>query len=282
MSLFDLSLTMAALVGALCGGVGAFVVMRRRVFFASALTHASYPGGVAAALVGAPIALGALVSSVLLMLVMLGLMRVRRQGEQVATGIVMSIGFAGGTALMGAFPSLGVRIDTFLVGSIALLQPADVLLAAAALAVVAIVMALAWQRLVFSTIDVAGYRAAGFRPAVADLLVLALIVVTVVTTIPAIGAILMIALIAGPATAVRPHVRSPLALVLGAALVGVACAVGGVLIAHALNIAAGGTIAIVCALVVVLSLGVTSARSWRGRATPRPRARIGVRSSSAR
>ena len=96
MGYFERALLAAIVIGAGAGFVGALVVLRRRTFFAQALTHATYPGAVAAAAVGVSVPLGAAVASVVIVVVMAAIARVRRQGAQVAAGIVLTGGFAAG------------------------------------------------------------------------------------------------------------------------------------------------------------------------------------------
>ena len=64
MSYFDRALIVVTLIGALSGIVGTVIVLRRRVLFAQALTHASFPGAVIAALIGINIQVGAIAACV--------------------------------------------------------------------------------------------------------------------------------------------------------------------------------------------------------------------------
>ena len=59
MGYFERALLASIVIGAGAGFVGALVVLRRRTFFAQALTHGTYPGAVAAAALGVSVPLGA-------------------------------------------------------------------------------------------------------------------------------------------------------------------------------------------------------------------------------
>ena len=61
---------------------------------------------------------------------MSGIARVRRQGAQVAAGIVLTGGFAAGALLQAMIPGLPVQAESLLVGSILTVTDADILLAA--------------------------------------------------------------------------------------------------------------------------------------------------------
>jgi len=129
MDYFSTALLAAAVIGALCGLVGSLVVLRRRTFFAQALTHATFPGAVAAAMLGLSIPLGAFVASIAIVGIMTLIGRVRRQGSQVAAGIVLTAGFALGVLLQALNPSLPVHVDSFLVGSVLTTTGSDIGLA---------------------------------------------------------------------------------------------------------------------------------------------------------
>lgn len=153
---FGLAYAEAALVGALGGLAGLLVVLRRRTFFATALTHATFPGAIIAVLVGWNVLVGNALFAVALMLVMLLLARIPNRGAQVASGVVLTGGFALGTVLEGLNPSLPVKAQSFLVGSILSVDASDVAVAAGLLAVVAVVMWALRRRLLFSSFDVQG------------------------------------------------------------------------------------------------------------------------------
>ncbi|WP_127794965.1 metal ABC transporter permease [Agromyces sp. LHK192] len=270
MGYFERALLAAVIIGAGAGFVGALVVLRKRTFFAQALTHATYPGAVAAAALGLSVPLGAAVAAVVIVAIMLGIARIRRQGAQVAAGIVLTGGFAAGALLQASIPGLPVSPESLLVGSILTVTDADIALAAAvALAAVVVVVAFG-PRIVFSTADPAGFRAAGFREWPVELLVLALIAASVVSSLPAVGAILAIALIAAPAAAAKLVVRSYRGVLFAAPVIGAASGILGVLASRAFAVAAGPSIALAATGCFAIALGVSQLRRvpWRARRIP--------------
>ncbi|QAY72689.1 metal ABC transporter permease [Agromyces protaetiae] len=270
MGFFERALLAAVVIGAGAGFVGALVVLRRRTFFAQALTHATYPGAVIAAALGFSVPAGAAVAAVAIVAVMAGIGRIRRQGPQVAAGIVLTGGFAAGAILQAVIPGLPVHPESLLVGSILTVTDGDILLAAS-VAVIAVVLVAAFgTRIVFSTFDPAGFRAAGFREWPVELLVLALTAATVVSALPAVGAILAIALIAAPAAAARLVVSSFRGVLVAAPVIGAASGILGVLASRVFAVAAGPSIAIAATLFFVISLGAAQLRRLplRRRAIP--------------
>lgn len=263
MGYFEKALLTAIVIGALCGLVGTLVVLRRRTFFAQALTHATFPGAVGAAILGLSVPLGAAVASVAIVGVMTVIGKVRRQGSQVASGIVLTAGFALGVVLQARNPSLPVHVESYLVGSILTVTTGDLLLATVVFGAALIVIVFLGKQLLFSTFDVNGYRAAGYREWPIELLCLAMITATVVTAMPAVGAILAIALIAAPAAAARLVAPTATLIFAIAPALGAASGVSGVLLSRALDVAAGPAIALTAAAFFLLALGGRSLqRMW--------------------
>ncbi|MBC7441182.1 MAG: metal ABC transporter permease [Ramlibacter sp.] len=255
MGYFEKALLAAAVIGALSGLVGALVVLRRRTFFAQALTHATFPGAVAATILGISIPLGAALASVLIVGIMTLIGRVKRQGSQVASGILLTAGFALGVLLQSLNPSLPVQVDSYLVGSILTVTTGDLVLASSVLAAAVAVMLFLGKEILFSTFDANGFRAAGYREWPIELLTLVLITATVVTAMPAVGAILAIALIAAPAAAARLVVRTTTQILVVAPVLGSVSGLVGVLLSRAPDVAAGPAIAPTAAAFFLLALG---------------------------
>ncbi|WP_448006802.1 metal ABC transporter permease [Agromyces bauzanensis] len=270
MGYFERALVAAILIGAGTGFVGALVVLRRRTFFAQALTHGTYPGAVAAAALGVSVPIGAAAASVVLVAVMAGIARLRHQGAQVAAGIVLTGGFAAGAILQALLPGLPVRAESLLVGSILTVTDGDIVLAAS-VALLAVLVVVAFGKLImFSTFDTSGYRAAGHREWPIELLVLGLTAATVVSALPAVGAILAIALIAAPAAAARLVVPTYRGILFAAPVIGAASGVIGVLASRALAVAAGPSIALAATGFFLVALGISKLRGlpWNRVAIP--------------
>lgn len=261
MGYFERALTAAILIGAGTGFVGALIVLRRRTFFAQALTHGTYPGAVAAAALGVSVPIGAAAASVVLVGITAGIARLRHQGAQVAAGIVLTAGFAAGAILQAVLPGIPVRAESLLVGSILTVTDGDLVLAASVALAAVLAVAVFGRLIMFSTFDPEGYRAAGHRGWPIELLVLGLTAATVVSALPAVGAILAIALVAAPAAAARLVMPTYRGILLAAPVIGAASGVIGVLASRAFGVAAGPAIALSAAGFFVLALGISTLRA---------------------
>ena len=269
MSYFDRALIVVTLVGALSGLVGTFIVLRKRVLFAQALTHATFPGAVVATLVGFNIQVGAIAACASIIVVLTLIDRLPRRGVQAATGVVLAGGFAAGVLLQALNPQVPIQIDAYLFGSVLASTTTDMVVVAVALAVTVVIMFAVGKQLLFAIFDPAGYRGAGYDPAIMDALLLVLTTLTVVTAMPAVGAILAIALIAAPAAAARLVTTSVVGMVIVAPVFGVTSGIVGLVASRLLSISAGASVALVAALIFGVCYLVASLRDSRAKFRPK-------------
>ena len=231
------ALAMGALVAAVSALVGVFTVIRGQSFAGHSLADIGTAGGSAAYLVSASPLLGFVVMNVIAAAVMDAMgVRQRRHGRDVSTGIVL--GAALGLAALFLFWDTtvantgGAAIDV-LFGSVFTL-PTSLLPTMAVLAIAAVgIIALAYRRLLLSSVSPDLAAAQGISNRVVGLLHLVALAVAVSLSAIAIGAILSTALLVGPAaTALTVTRRLSRALAL-AAILGVGITSAGIALAYA-------------------------------------------------
>lgn len=242
------------LLGLLSGIAGTLIVVRRRSFFAVALSHATFPGGVIFAVLGYNLLLGQALFALLLVLVMTALSRVPGQGRQVASGVVLALGFALGTLLTSLNPGLGVPVEALLVGSPLSVSATDIVVTAIVLSLSLLLAALFARRILFHTFDPAGFAAAGFVAWPVELAVVGIIAAGVVVAMPAVGAILGVAILVAPAAAARILASRIEWVPPLAALLGVGSGLAGLWASRQFDLAAGGAIGLATTLVFMAAL----------------------------
>jgi ABC-type Mn2+/Zn2+ transport system permease subunit len=248
------------LVGALTGLIGVQVVVRRLSFFTMALTHATFPGVVAASIIGVNLLLGGVVTGAVVALGVAALTRRRGQDAAAATGVLVSGGFALGAALVATQSGFSRDLSSFLVGSILTVSASDLVVTAGVLAVVALVLLLCARPLLYAGFDPVGARASGIRAGGWDVVLLLTIVLVVVTVVPAVGTILALSLIVAPAAAARLWSdRLPVATAL-AIVFAIASGLTGLYASSRWNVAAGASISLAATAVLVLSWGLQRSR----------------------
>ena len=260
MSYFERALIVIVLVGALAGLAGVLVVLRKRVLFAQALTHATFPGAVIATILGASLQVGALIACVSLAVIMTFLSRIRGQGTQAASGVMLTAGFAAGVLLQAMNPNIPVQIDSFLFGSILSATWTDALVAGGALVLVIAVLLIWGKQLIYFLFDAESFAATKAKPWLMDGLLLLITTVAVVAAMPAAGAILAIALIAAPAAAARYFTDKINVMLWLAPTLGALAGVVGLLISKWLGVSAGASIALVAATIFFIAWGTFTMR----------------------
>jgi manganese/iron transport system permease protein len=249
----------ALLVGALCGLVGVHVVLRRLSFFTMAMTHATFPGVVLAALVGVDLLLGSGLFGVLVVLGVSWLSTRPRSDSAAAVGVVLSAGFALGVALLSAQAGFSRDLSAYLVGSIVTVQAGDLVKSALVLVAVGLTLALVGKELVFGAFDRGGLVAAGYPAGRLDLVLLLVVELTVVTSVPAVGTIQAVALIVAPAATARLWCDRIAPTTVLSVLLGMASGVLGLAVSQAYEVAAGAAIVLAACALFVLSVMVAPA-----------------------
>lgn len=260
------------LAGALTGLIGVQVVVRRLSFFTMALTHTTFPGVVAASIIGVNLMLGGVVTGAIVALGVAALTRRRGQDAAAATGVLVSGGFALGAALVATQSGFSRDLSSFLVGSILTVSAADLIVTAVVLTVVTLVLVLCARPLLYAGFDPVGARASGIRTGGWDVVLLLTIVLVVVTVVPAVGTILALSLIVAPAAAARLWSdRLPVATML-AVTFAIASGLAGLWVSSRWNVAAGASISLAATAVLVICWGLQRlsriARETRVRAVP--------------
>src|SRR5438132_10993586 len=192
-------------VGLACGLVGYFVVLRAQVFAGDALSHVAFTGALAAAVLGYDVLAGLFVATILGGIFM-GLLGDRARADDVTIGTLFAWTLGLGVLFLSIFTTqqsagngtAGVRI---LFGSIFGLSGTDVR-RSALLAVVAVALLLAIARpLLYATLDAAVAAAQGVPVRALGLVFLALLGLVAAQATQAVGALLLLGLLAAPAGA---------------------------------------------------------------------------------
>lgn len=254
---FVRALVASALVGVVCAVVGTYVVLRGVAFIGDAIAHAGFPGVVAAYLLQVPFYLGAAVAAVTTALA-IGFVT-RRGGirQDTAIGVLFAGTFALGVFMFSTIDGYVADLFSFLFGNVLAIGPGDlVALVVLGLGVVAVVAAL-WKELLFATFDPLGAAASGIRVVWLEYLFLALVAITIVVSLQAVGIILVVAMLVTPAATAQLLTVRFTALMATAAAVGVLSAVAGLYLSYWLDVASGATIVLVqtTLFVVALALG---------------------------
>jgi manganese/iron transport system permease protein len=263
------ALAAAILVGVVCAVVGTFVVLKGLAFIGDAVSHAAFPGVIIALLVGLPIYLGGAVAAVGTALAIGFVSRRGRLRLDTSIGVLFAGAFALGVLLFSKIKSYTGDPLAFLLGNILGIGIGDLIqVAVLGVAVLVIVVAIR-KELLYATFDPLGAAASGLPVGFLDYLLLALVGVTIVVSIQAVGIILVVAMLVTPAaTAQLVVVRFEQLMVVAVVLAGVAGALG-LYASFYLNVASGPAIVLIETGAFLIALVLGPRTGWLARRASR-------------
>jgi manganese/iron transport system permease protein len=267
---FIRALAAATVVGLVCAVVGSYMVLRGLAFMGDALSHSAFPGVVAAYLLKAPFYLGAAIAAVGTALAIGWVTRTGRLRGDTAIGVLFAGMFALGIFLFSRIPNYVGDLFGFLFGEILGIGDGDLLALTLLAVIVLAIVAVFWKELLYSTFDPLGAAAAGLPVARLDYLFLALIALTIVVSLQAVGIILVVAMLVTPAAVGQLVATSFGRLVVVAIAVGISGPIVGLYLSYWLDSATGATIVLVETATFIVVL-VAKRGPWTSRATDEAR-----------
>jgi zinc/manganese transport system permease protein len=245
-----------------CGAVGWFVVMRAQVFAGDALSHVAFAGALGAAAAGVDIRLG-LFAATILVGAGIGALGGRARADDVVIGTVFAWVLGLGALFLSIFVSGssgsdGTAAVRVLFGSILGLSAGDARLAAAVSLAACVALVAIARPLLLSSVDPRVARALGVPVRALGVAFLVVLGAVAAEATQAVGALLLLGLLAAPAGAARLLSDRPWR---GLAL-SIAIAVGsmwvGLVLAYEINSLPAGTAVIAVATGAFLLAGAVA------------------------
>ena len=257
-----------AILGMAAGIVGAFTLLRKRALVSDAVSHATLPGIAAAWLVMVALGgdgkwfpgllIGAAAGGLAAIAAVLVVRTVLRLHEDTALGIVLSVSFGAGIALLGVIQQMrrgsAAGLDSFIYGKTASMLVSDAMLIGIVSLVLVVAAVLMFKELNMLCFDAEYAASQGLAVGLLDAVMLALVVAVTVIGLQAVGLILIVALLITPAAAARFWTCDLRVMTLLSALIGALGGfVGAALSALTPRLPAGAVIVVVTAAGFVIS-----------------------------
>lgn len=233
----------SALVGAVCGFLSSYLMLKGWSLIGDALSHSVVPGVAGAYMLGLPFALGAFLSGGLAAAAMLFLSDRSGLKVDVVIGLIFTAFFGLGLFMVSLSP-MSVSVQTITMGNILAITPEDtVQLAIIGLVSLAVLLA-KWKDLMVVFFDESHARSIGLRPGFLKGIFFALLAACVVAAMQTVGAFLVIAMVVTPgATAYLLCDRFPRLIALSVAI-GTLTSFAGAYLSYFLDGATGGIIVV--------------------------------------
>ena len=241
-----------ALIGFTNGFIGTFVVLRRMALMADSLSHSLLPGlAVGVMIFGlAPQGLfvGGLIAALMVALGAQLIARSSRLKEDTALAILYTVAFSLGLVLL-TFVKVRVSLMHYLFGNILGLSNADLWISYSVCLVVIPLLAALQRPFFILLFEPAIAQSQGVRVGVFNLLLAVVLVVTMISSLQAVGVVLMLGLLIAPAATVYLLCDSFPAMLWGGGLIGMFGSVLGLILSYRINNLPSGA-------AIVLVLGV--------------------------
>jgi zinc/manganese transport system permease protein len=199
------ALLAGSLIAIASGLVGYFLVVRAQVFAADALSHVAFTGAIAAAVIGVDLRLGLFASTLLVAVVFAALGR-RAQADDAVIGVIFAWVLGIGVLLLDYFSAgsgggEGILAARTLFGSIFSLDGSHARTAAIIGGAIAVCLLALARPLLFASVDPATAAARGVPVRLLGYAFLLLLALDTAEAVQAVGALLLLGLLAAPAGA---------------------------------------------------------------------------------
>lgn len=262
------------LLGAACALPGILLVLRKTAMMSDAISHALLPGIAIGFLythqVESPLLLiGALISSILTVLVTEAIIQSKKLNKDAAIGIIYPLFFSIGVIIINqAARNIHLDTDIVLLGELALaplnrlilygvdIGPRVLYTSLALLICNSTILWLFYKEFILTTIDQEAGRLLGFNPRIVHYVVTIMTSITAIIAFDSVGSIMVIALMITPAATARLIATSCAMLIEKTILISSIVGFFGYLSATILDVSIGGTIAVLHGIVFFITVPI--------------------------
>jgi manganese/iron transport system permease protein len=247
-------LAASVLVGIVCAVMGTFVVLKGLAFIGDAVSHATFPGLVIAYLVGAPLYIGGAIAAVATALAIGFVSRRGRLRFDTSVGVLFAGTFAFGVLLFSTIRNYVQDLLGYLLGNVLGISLGDLVQLSILSVIVLAIVLLIRKELLYSTFDPLGAAASGLPVASLEYLLLALLGVTIVVSIQAVGIIMVVAMLVTPAATAQLLVVRFGKMMALAVVIATLSAFVGLYLSFYLNLASGASIVLIETVIFGIAL----------------------------
>jgi ABC-type Mn2+/Zn2+ transport system permease subunit len=259
---FGRAMLAGVLIGAMCGALSVFIVLRRMSYIGHGLAHAVLGGVAVGVVLGQDLYVGAIIATLLAALLIDRISRRRGLHADASIGIVTTAIFAIGVATLSLAPAR-VNIEAVLFGNILGVGRVDLLVASGVGAAFLVVLLVAYKSLVFTTFDPEVAAVHGVRVGTSELLFNLLTAAVVVASVRVLGVLLIAAAVVVPGAFARLVSRSLGVMLAIATGVGVASSVVGLYASYHADVPSGPAIVLTATAFFLVAFVVTAAGGRR-------------------
>lgn len=262
MEIFEYTFVMNAalimlLLSVVAGIVGTYIVVRRMVFIAGGITHASFGGIGIAYYLGYPPLLGALLFAIV---TALGIEEVGRNGkvrEDSAIAMMWSLGMAVGVIFMFLTPGYTSNLMGFMFGDVLAVSRYDILSVAIAAVVLSVSAIVFYRPIMYVAFSASYAQLTGWRVRLISILMSVVVAVSIVLAIKAVGIILVLSLFTMPQAIANMFVKKMSKMMIMSSLIAILASSIGLLMSFVLDLPVGAVVtAMLAAILLIIKIFV--------------------------
>jgi len=251
------AIMVSALVGGVCGFLSAYLMLKGWSLMGDAVSHAVLPGVVIAYMLAIPLSVGAFVAGMACALMTGFVKENSRIKEDTALGIVFSGMFGLGLVLYVKLQA-DVHLDHILFGDMLGLSPSDLLETSLIALAATLFLVLLRKDLLVPSFDEQHAKAIGLPVRILHYGLLAVLSLTVVGALKAVGIILLVAMLVAPGAIAFLLTRRFTAMLLTAVAIATGASVSGIYLSFFLDSAPAPTIVLLMTALFVFAFIRTS------------------------
>lgn len=259
---FVRGLIAATTVGALCGLIGVYVVLRRMSYIGHGLSHAIFGGAVVSYVMSFNFYVGAsLWGFASAVLINLTTRRRKMIAADAAIGIITTASFALGVALISRYRTFTRSFDAALFGNILGVNNNDLYAILGVTAITFLAVIVLYKRLLFTTFDPEVAPFFGVDTAWVDTFFSLILAGAIVVSLQVLGATLIAATLVIPPITARLLTDNFGRMMALSVLIGALCGFAGIYASYYVDISSGASIVLVAAGAFMLALLYTAIRN---------------------
>ena len=257
MSIFEYTFFQNALIGSLrasilCGFIGTYIVTRRLVFISGGITHASFGGIGIGVILGISPIWSAMFFSIMSAF---GVQWISRKGgvrEDSAIALFWTLGMSIGIICCFLTPGFMPDLSSFLFGNILTIESCDLILLGILAAVVTLLFTFFLRPIQSIAFDRTFARSQHLPVTFIEYLMMALIAMTIVSTLRMVGIVLAISLLTIPQMTANLYTYSYKKMILLSIIIGWIDCLMGLGISYQLNVPSGASIIFVSIIMYIM------------------------------
>jgi ABC-type Mn2+/Zn2+ transport system permease subunit len=250
----------AVMVGALCGLIGVYIVLRGMSYIGHGLSHAIFGGAVVAFVLQINFYLGAGIWGFMAALLINQTVRRTRINADAAIGVITTASFAVGVALISRYRRFTQSFDAALFGNILGVTREDVMVIAATTLLVGLVIALLYRQLLFTTFDPEVAQVYGISTGWVESWFALLLAASIIVSMQILGVTMIAAALVVPAITARLLTNSFHRMVLLSTGLGAFTGLLGMYTSFYVDVSSGATIVLLQALLFAVAFFILARR----------------------